>query len=295
MAWQGALARLVRRFRIRGSLGPGISSSNGCPEGDGLSCAAITLVGLCFHCFSAARLPRVVTCSYVDNLSGTGSHWQDILEAKEVYEEFAKAWIWSLTRRLVGLPARLPAGSSGHGVSQLFLMGLIWEDTCSTPCGTPISQLLPALLPLNSCVCGSVTQLRLTGRSFMQFGRAAAWPAGLHGCSLVGLGPRHFEQLRAAASKAVGMSGPGMNSRILLRILWQILSTMPCGSLCGTWHGWLILGKLGFALMQRPWYQGGMFRVLLALFFEGCKGLVSTGSRKGRSLAIFSDRGRPGV
>ena len=215
VAWQGALTRLVRRFRIRGSLGPGISSSNGFPEGDGLSCTAIALVGLCFHRFSASRFPRVVTCSYVDNLSGTGTHWQDILEAKEVYDELAQAWDLELDKTVIWSTCPLSRRELRKKGHQVVLDGPDLGGHMQYPLRytkftvvARISSLEQSWMRLRHSTAPYIQKLHAV--------RAAAWPAGLHACSLVGLGPRHFEQLRAAASKAIGMSGPGMNLRILL-------------------------------------------------------------------------------
>ena len=66
MGWQGALHLLMRRFRIRGSVGPGVRSVTGFPEGCGMSCTAVVLLGISFHRFMASRIPSLQACSYVD-------------------------------------------------------------------------------------------------------------------------------------------------------------------------------------------------------------------------------------
>ncbi|CAE7222465.1 unnamed protein product, partial [Symbiodinium necroappetens] len=48
-AWTGALSGFMRRFRVRGSLGPALPSTTGFPEGDGLSRVAMVLVNIAYH------------------------------------------------------------------------------------------------------------------------------------------------------------------------------------------------------------------------------------------------------
>ena len=57
VGWCGALSSMKRHFRIRGSVGPGLLSVTGFPEGCGLSCLATALVDLSLHCQVARECP----------------------------------------------------------------------------------------------------------------------------------------------------------------------------------------------------------------------------------------------
>ena len=56
-AWTASVTTLTRRFKIHGSVGPPIASLTGFPEGDPMSCVAMTLVCLGFHAHLQASCP----------------------------------------------------------------------------------------------------------------------------------------------------------------------------------------------------------------------------------------------
>ena len=94
LGWQGALLRLQRRFRIRGSVGPGVHSSTGFPEGCGLSRTAAVVLGISFHRFVAQKAPLLQACSYVDNLARVS----EVIQSHPVFRDWASAWDLSLDK-----------------------------------------------------------------------------------------------------------------------------------------------------------------------------------------------------
>ena len=213
--WQGAMHLLTRRFRVRGSVGPGVRSVTGFPDGCGMSCTAVVLLGISYHSFLAAQIPTLQASSYVDNLAGTSDKVRDVIQAARVLQQWADAWdlqfdktvVWSTCPRArtllrqEGMRVVLDGPDLG-GHMQYALrrsnFGLIAR----------ISTFEPAWLRLGQSLAGYPSKLMAI--------KMAGWPATLHGSSMVHVGPRHFEQLRVQATKALRVAGPGMNSKLLL-------------------------------------------------------------------------------
>ena len=215
MGWQGALHLLTRRFRVRSSVGPGVRSLTGFPEGCGMSCTAAVLLGICFHRFLSARIPTLQASSYVDNLAGVSDHVQDILSASEVMQDWARAWDLQLDKTVTwSTCARSRATLRQSGLKVILdgpdLGGHMQYSLRRTNYGfvARITAFEHAWLRLGQSLAGYQPKLMAI--------RMAGWPSTLHGSSLVHVGARHFEQLRSQAAKALGVAGPGMNPKLLL-------------------------------------------------------------------------------
>ena len=66
--WEHFLSTTERRFLVDGTVGAGITSNHGYPEGCSLSCTATTLAGISLHAYMNEFAKRSRTLSYVDNL-----------------------------------------------------------------------------------------------------------------------------------------------------------------------------------------------------------------------------------
>ena len=241
--WQGALHLLNRRFRIRSSVGPGVQSHSGYPEGCGMSCTAAVLLGISYHRFMAAMLPSMLASSYVDNLAGVSADVSDISAATRALRHWADAWdlqldetvVWSTCAkarsllRQQGLQVILDGPDLGGHMQYAMRrtnFGLVAR----------ISAFESAWLRLGSSQAGYQPKLMAV--------RMAGWPAALHGSSLVHVGSRHFEQLRTLPSRP--RSHQGGLSPVLSE--WPGPDSPPSahiGSLSfpdaiGTWDPWQV-------------------------------------------------------
>ena len=97
-AWTSAVGTLQRRFKVRGCVGPPISSLTGFSEGDPISCVAMTIVCLGFHAHLRATAPLATAVSYVDNWEAFASSPPAIVQAHESMQSFAAAWDLALDR-----------------------------------------------------------------------------------------------------------------------------------------------------------------------------------------------------
>ena len=141
--------------------------------------------------------------------------------------------IYNLTRPLPGrhVHGRVACGSS--------LMVPTWGGTCNMHCVelilgiARISAFEPSWLRLGQSQAGFPSKLIAI--------RMAAWPATLHGSSVVHVGARRFEQLRTHATKALRVAGPGLNSKLLLGF---VESPMADPEYYALWHSIRDLARL---------------------------------------------------
>ncbi|CAE7244768.1 unnamed protein product [Symbiodinium sp. CCMP2592] len=219
-AWSAALVGLQRRFRIRGSVGPGVMSSTGFPEGDALSCVAMTLVNFAYHEHMAASVPDCVALTFVDNWETTSSCPMSILRAAAAQEDFARAWdlevdsgktvFWSTeaadrkvlrsNRCSVALDFR---DLGGH----LQVSRRHTNYTQTARC----KDLVPKWLRLKCSLAPYVQKVRAL--------QVAAWPMALHAVSIVTLSAASFRSLRNGAMIGLGAKAPGASSRLHLSLV----------------------------------------------------------------------------
>ena len=103
-AWWGAL-HVERRFRIRGSIGPPVTSCTGFAEGCALSCAAMVIVEAAVR----MQVPRTTPMSYVDNWTVQADRANDVVAAFRAVQRFAnavdltldlsKTYVWATTAK----------------------------------------------------------------------------------------------------------------------------------------------------------------------------------------------------
>ncbi|OLP99125.1 hypothetical protein AK812_SmicGene18333 [Symbiodinium microadriaticum] len=219
-AWSAALAGLERRFRIRGSVGPGVMSSTGFPEGDALSCVAMTLVNFAYHEHMAASVPDCVALTFVDNWETTASCPMSILRAAAAQDDFSRAWdlevdssktvFWS-----TAAADRKVLRSNGCSVALDFrdLGGHLQVSrrhtnyTQTARC----KDLVPKWLRLKCSLAPYVQKVRAL--------QVAAWPMALHAVSIVTLSAASFRSLRNGAMIGLGAKAPGASSRLQLSLV----------------------------------------------------------------------------
>ena len=185
--WAGALSSLTRRFQIRESLGPPITSVTGCPEGCSMSCVGMLLINLLFHYWMESLCPDSVPLSYVDDWQVLTHKVEQTVDIMQSLEEFTsrvdllldkqKTYAWSTDphgRSLLKhrhIPAKRHARSLGaqvqytkaqkaHGAKVIH--GRIQD----------LQQMWPRL---KSSASPYFMKVRVLSR--------AAWPKGLHGIS----------------------------------------------------------------------------------------------------------------
>ena len=91
-AWTGALSGFMRRFRVRGSLGPALPSTTGFPEGDGLSCVAMVLVNMAYHDHMSAQVPELRVLTFVDTWEALARDPSQVLQPAAAQESFIRSW-----------------------------------------------------------------------------------------------------------------------------------------------------------------------------------------------------------
>ena len=90
-AWGLALCQMQRRFVIRGSVGPALTSSTGCAEGCGLSVVGMLAVNILVDFWVTTKLPQTTLWSYVDNLEVTAPKASDSLLALQTLSDILTA------------------------------------------------------------------------------------------------------------------------------------------------------------------------------------------------------------
>ena len=198
--WAGALSSLTRRFQIRESLGPPITSVTGCPEGCSMSCVGMLLINLLFHYWMESLCPDSVPLSYVDDWQVLTHKVEQTVDIMQSLEEFTsrvdllldkqKTYAWSTDphgRSLLKhrhIPAKRHARSLGaqvqytkaqkaHGAKVIH--GRIQD----------LQQMWPRL---KSSASPYFMKVRVLSR--------AAWPKGLHGISATHWGQTAFRTRR---------------------------------------------------------------------------------------------------
>ena len=218
-AWAGALAQMVRHFRVRDSFSSGCLSSTGMAEGCALSCLGMLLLDEVFHKFVALQGGGSVlrAHTFVDNWEIWTHDPSWAMRQLDVLLQFTamtdltldvkKTYAWSThapTRkalRKAGLTVLQSARDLGAHVcytkkySNSTLLGRIaalddfWPRLRLSPCPWPVKI---------RCV------------------RTVAWPRGLHAVSASPVGKHVWVRLRQKLAGALNFHKPGVNSAILV-------------------------------------------------------------------------------
>ena len=213
-AWNGATCACVRRFRVRGSLGPPLIACTGFAEGDAMSVIAMCLVDLALHHFVSDAVPLTRMVSFMDDWQATAEEASQVARAHVATRQFAELWSLSLdtsksaawatsssskgraTLRAEGLHVVLAGRNlGGHvtmcrkrsnatTVARMQSLQSVWPRMAASP--APYQQKIRALV-------------------------VGAWPKALYAATIVGVGSQHIQSLRSGAMKAIGARKPGAN------------------------------------------------------------------------------------
>lgn len=209
-AWGMALCQMQRRFVIRGSVGPALTSTTGCAEGCGLSVVGMLAINILVDFWVTIKLPQTTLWSYVDNLEVTTSKAEDsilalqtlsdILTALDLGLDKDKTFVWansSEARKFLrdnSLTVRMWARDLGGHVqysrqnTNAIITGRIsafkerWKDFARSH--APYHQKLSAI-------------------------KMVAWPNALHGITSVHLSDEYHDELRTGALRGLQAQSAG--------------------------------------------------------------------------------------
>ena len=209
-AWGLALCQMQRRFAIRGSVGPPITSSTGCAEGCGLSVVGMLAINILIDFWVTTRIPRITLWSYVDNLEVTATKVEDsiaalqtlsdILSALDLDLDKDKTFLWSNTakdRKIIrdsNLTVKMWSRDLGGHVqysrqntnavvtSRINAFKDRWKDFARSH--APYHQKLNAI-------------------------KMVAWPNVLHGITSVHLSDEYHDELRTGALRGLQAQSAG--------------------------------------------------------------------------------------
>ena len=219
-AWTSALCLLQRRFKVRNCVGPPIGSTTGFPEGDPMSCVGMSLVCLAYHAHLAARAPRSLAVSYVDNWEGVGSTVEDVCQAHQAMLDFCAAWDVQLDESKTVFWATLPVDRRAlrqKGLQVLHhtreLGGHLQFTRASS--NSTLTARIQAMDEMWPRLASSHSPYRTKVRALI----VAAWPRGLYGSSICTLGQRYISHLRTSALRGLGAAKPGASAPLHLALI----------------------------------------------------------------------------
>ena len=274
--WFAFLTSMKRRFVIAGQVGAEVSSNHGFPEGCGMSCFAMSLVDISFHCYFHAYSQRTVELSYVDNLELMAFSEQQLqqgivclqtwLELWDLHLDADKSYVWSTSpssrKMLQVLGWRISQVDKDLGAPMAY--GKRSATSVAAARAHSLQQLWPMLL---RSLAPQWQKEKLL--------RTALWPRAFYGGAISNLGQEHLRQLRTEAMRALGFRRAGASPAIRLFLL--------CHEQCdpGYYDAWHSLLTFRRVAAKRPalldlWqdfmqtYQGqrsqGPFSKLLHIF-----------------------------
>eukprot|EP00438_Fugacium_kawagutii_P030157 Skav235179 [mRNA] locus=scaffold721:273036:277949:- [translate_table: standard] len=221
-AWSGALASMVRHFRVDGSYSAGFYTSTGLAEGCGLSCYGMLVLDHIFHRWIHWQAPDIRVLSFVDNWDSLTWNPEAATRQLSLLLQFCakvdltvdrhKTFGWSTSAavrkqfRQAGVPVKRQAKDLGAH------LGFSKQFTNSSQV-----QRLQELEDFWKQLQGSHAPYRSKVRML----KTVAWPRGLRAISAAPLGNQQWLQARRHANKAIGMQKPGVNPLILLGMVEQ--------------------------------------------------------------------------
>ena len=242
VAWAGALSQMTRRFEIRDSLGPPISSTTGCPEGCSMSCIGMLLIDMLFHHWISQQCPLADPLSYVDDwqvLTNDSTQVPMILESLETFTtevdlllDRNKTYAWSTKagsrQQLRTQQVVLKSQARGLGAQMQYT-----RQHCSKVLVKRMHDLVPLWPKLRQSLSPYFLKVQVLSR--------AAWPKGLHAVGATHVGSSRFGALRAGAMKGIEASGAGCNAWVHLGMIespeadpqfWSTKETFRATRLC---------------------------------------------------------------
>ena len=219
-AWFAFLDGCVRRFTLHGTVGAGLTSSSGLPEGCGLSVLGMTLIDWIYEVYYSRYAPNCRSFSFVDNYDLVSSAMSDLFQGASTLKSYMSIWhlalddsktfFWSVLARdrdllrSSGLSVRLQASDLGGAMTYC-------RRTSAGAQLTRLRALQPHWLALrrSPMLLGQKQQLIYV----------ALWPRALHAIGISLLSPTHLQTLRTQACKALGWTSAGSQPIVRLSLL----------------------------------------------------------------------------
>ena len=219
-AWSGALASMVRHFRVRDNFSSGFVSSTGLAEGDGLSCWGMFLLDEIMHQWMTAQCPSIRVMSFVDDWSycvpdatlaiAQLDHALEFCRLVDLKLDRTKTVAWSVDpsvrqgMRQAGLKVHHFTRELGAHLafSRQFTNAVIKDRFRA------LDQFWEALKSSKASYFRKVTALR-----------SVAWPRGLYGVSSAPIGAQAWIQLRRNAVAALNLRKAGVSPALLLGLV----------------------------------------------------------------------------
>eukprot|EP00438_Fugacium_kawagutii_P029787 Skav227160 [mRNA] locus=scaffold502:175705:180465:- [translate_table: standard] len=218
--WFGALQHMSRRFVVRGSVSPGLTSSTGCAEGCALSVVGMAALNILIDCYVKVRVPQCQLWSYVDNLELSATHVDTTLEG-----------LHHLRQVLAGLDLLIDESktqvwaNNAHDRKRLRdrqFQVVHWTRDLG-------GHVQYSQVPTNKVVTGKISKFRPRWRDITRSPapraqkvkaiKMAAWPNALHAISSVHLRDELITELRAAAVRCLGLEQLGTSPLAQLSLL----------------------------------------------------------------------------
>ena len=210
--WGSFLKQTARRFRVRNALSAEIFSSSGFPEGDSLSCLAMTVASWSLHLYMYHYGGNIAMMSFVDNLEMVGGDTAELVQSFQIMKVWAsmlsltlddaKTMAWGtlphLRKALHNLGLNVVEGANDLGASMVY--------GCRLRNGALTSRIKNTM--------EFFQKLRFTkvSRWHKCLGmRMALWPRALHNASHTIFGRGWITNLRRGAMKALRANRAGAN------------------------------------------------------------------------------------
>ncbi|CAL1173968.1 unnamed protein product [Cladocopium goreaui] len=219
-AWTGALASMVRRFKVRDSYSSGFQTSTGLAEGCALSCYGMLLIDDVMHRYVHAQCPAVRVLSFVDNWDFMTWDSTAALKQLDVLLQFAdltdltvdraKTFAWSTNAevrgnmRAAGIPVKHFAKDLGAHVA-------FSKQRTNQTLAHRLDALSSFWTQLKASKAGYIAKVRAL--------RSVAWPRGLFGVASAPLGHAVWLKHRRLATKSLSFDKPGVNPLLLLGLV----------------------------------------------------------------------------
>eukprot|EP00435_Cladocopium_sp_Y103_P030408 s1629_g7.t1 len=219
-AWTGALAAMVRRFKVRDSFSDGFTTSTGLAEGCALSCFGMLLLDDVMHRWVALQYPTIRPLSFVDNWDfltwdpDAAVHQLDALlrftELADLTVDRAKTFAWS-THANIRQRLRASGIAVKHHAKDLGAhVAMSKQRTNSTVTGR-LQALAPLWQQLKSSSAGYHAKLRAL--------RTVAWPRSLLAIESAPVNSSTWLTHRRQAVQALRMDKAGVNPLLLLGLV----------------------------------------------------------------------------
>eukprot|EP00435_Cladocopium_sp_Y103_P014980 s1304_g3.t1 len=219
-AWSQALQHMERRFAIRGSVSPPVSSTTGFAEGCSLSVVSMLAANQLIDLWMRHKVPTIRTLSFVDNLELLGrdperlmyatNQLKRILTLMDLQIDDGKTYLWSTDGQhrkqfiQAGFNVRTAARDVGAHMQYT-------RQTTNFTITAKIDTFKERWKLLAISPAPYLQKLRAL--------RSVAWQSTLHGVASVHLGDTWFDDLRTGALRALGEHKKGCAPAIHLSLI----------------------------------------------------------------------------